>query len=52
MATLRWRLMERRPVMRREEASAEALRAEAHRAIEEYPTIDWEYEKGCIYQPE
>lgn len=51
MATLRWELMERHPVLRREEASAEALWAEVHRAIEEYPAIDWGYEKGCIYRP-
>ena len=50
MAALRWELMARHPVLCREESSVEALREEVYRAIEEYPAIDWEYERGCIYR--
>ena len=51
MAALRWELMCDRPVLRRAEIDPEQLKEETYRVIDEYPPLDWEYERSCIYQP-
>lgn len=50
MATLRWDFIsQQRPLHQR--ASVEQLQREMYRVIDEYPLLDWEYERSCIYQP-
>lgn len=51
MATLRWEMMEDRPILSRAETDLEELRKEVEVAVTEYPVLDWEYECSCIYQP-
>lgn len=51
IATLRWEMMADRPTLSRAEADPEELRKEVEAAIAEYPMLDWEYERSCIYEP-
>lgn len=51
MATLRWEMMEDRPTLSRAETDPDELKSEVEAAIGEYPTLDWEYECSCIYEP-
>lgn len=51
MATLRWEMMEGRPTLSRAETDTEELKKEVEAAILEYPTLNWEYECSCIYEP-
>lgn len=51
MATLRWEIMEDSPILSREDTDPEELKREVEMAIVEYPVLDWEYERSCIYQP-
>lgn len=51
MATLRWELWEQRPMVHRTELDMEKARAEMRFSIQEYPPIDWEYERSCIFRP-
>lgn len=51
MATLRWEMMEDSPILSRGETDPEELKKEVEVAIAEYPTLDWEYERSCIYKP-
>ncbi len=52
LATLRWELMSDSGILHREQIDTEQLKAEIETAITEYPPIDWEYEKACIYHRE
>lgn len=49
MATMRWEMMEKYPVIRRCDADLERLRTEIFQALDEYPPLDWAYESSCIY---
>lgn len=51
MATLRWELMSRQKPLPRRETSVAQLQHEMYRVIDEYPPLDWEYERSCIYRP-
>lgn len=51
MATLRWELMCDHPVLSRAEIAPQQLKLEIEKAIDEYPPLDWEYERSCIYCP-
>lgn len=52
MATLRWDLMCSQPVIHRADITPEQLQKEMYRVIDEYPPLDWEYERSCIYHPQ
>ncbi len=51
MATLRWDLMQDQSVLNRGNTSPEQLQEEMYRVIAEYPPLNWEYERSCIYHP-
>lgn len=51
MATLRWDQWEKQGMLRRDEIDPEALRKDIFAALEEYPPLDWEYEKTIIFRP-
>lgn len=51
LASIRWELMCLNPTLSRTENAPEELQEEMYKAIDEYPPLDWEYEKSCIYQP-
>lgn len=51
IATLRWETMADRPALSRAETDPEGLRKEVETAIAEYPVLEWEYERSCIYEP-
>ena len=51
IATMRWEMMETKPVLRRSDVNPDQLRREMFRVLEEYPPLDWAYESSCIYQP-
>ena len=51
MATMRWELMCDQPVLHRAEIKPEPLRKDMYRVIDDYPPLDWEYERSCIYRP-
>ena len=51
MATIRREFWERKGTYSRAEMDVDAERSALRYSIEEYPPIDWEYEKSCIYHP-
>lgn len=51
IATLRWDLMGKQSVTHRADIIPEKLQTEMYRVIDEYPPLDWEYERSCIYHP-
>ena len=51
MATMRWDFISEQPFENRGGYTQEALQKEAYRVIDEYPPLDWEYERSCIYRP-
>lgn len=51
MATMLWNHWERKGVFQRSTMDIEAERRNLKYSIQEYPPIDWEYEKSCIYHP-
>jgi len=51
LATLRWELMCNQRVLRRADITPEELKEEMDQVIDEYPPLDWEYERSCIYSP-
>lgn len=51
MATMIWNTWECRGLFSREALDIEAEVKKLEFSIEEYPTIDWEYEESCIYHP-
>lgn len=51
MATLRWELMCDQTVLHRAQIDPENLKTEMERVLRKYPTLNWEYEQSCIYQP-
>lgn len=51
MATLRWDLLCNQPLLHRAEIIPEELKKEAYQVIDEYPPLDWAYERSCIYKP-
>lgn len=51
IATLRWDLMCSQPVLHRSELSPQQMKEEMYKVIEDYPPLDWEYERSCIYNP-
>ena len=50
LATMRWDVMQNQPILQRDEADLEKLRAEMLRVLTEYPPLDWAYERSCIYK--
>ena len=53
MATLRWDLMQKsQPITHRSQVTPEQLEAEMQRPLQEYPTLDWDYESSIIYKPQ
>ena len=51
MATVCWDLWERNGIFSRKDLDIDAERKKLFYSVEEYPTIDWEYENSCIYHP-
>lgn len=51
MATLRWDLMCRQPVLHRADITVEELQEAMYRVIDDYPPLDWAFERSCIYRP-
>lgn len=51
MATLRWDLICRKPALNRGTISIDQLKSDIWQAIDEYPPIEPEYEKQCVYWP-
>lgn len=51
MATLQWDLMNASPTIKREEIDRDKLEWNVMRAIEEYPPLEPEYEKQCVFRP-
>lgn len=51
MATMRWGFWERNGIFKRENLDIISEKKNMQYSIEEYPTIDWEYESSCIYHP-
>lgn len=51
LATMRWEFWERNGTFSRKELDMDVERKNLFYSVEEYPPIDWEYERSCIYQP-
>lgn len=51
MASLRWEIICKKPIIPRTDNNLRMLKAEMERAIKEYKPIQWEYEQRCIYHP-
>ncbi len=51
MATMRWEFLERKGLFCRAKLDLKVERKQLFYSVEEYPTIDWEYESSCIYRP-
>lgn len=51
MATLRWDLMCGQQILSRGEIDPAHLEQEMYRVIDDYPPLNWEYERTCIYHP-
>ena len=51
MATLMWEMMCKQDTLIRSEAIIESLRKQTRLTIEEFPSIQWDYEEKCIYKP-
>lgn len=49
MATMRWKLWERKPGVSRCQLNVEEERKKIYQSVKEYPNIDIEYENSCIY---
>lgn len=51
MATMRWEFWERNGTFSRAGLNMDAERNKVFHSVEEYPPINWEYERTCIYHP-
>lgn len=51
MATLRYDFFERKGIAKRDEINLEEQRANIQTTIEEYPKLDYEYEKSVVFKP-
>lgn len=51
MATLRWQQWEMRELLHRDEIDIKALEDDILIALDEYPPLNWEYEKSIIFEP-
>lgn len=51
MATMRWEFWERNGTFSRAGLNMDAERNKLFYSVEEYPPINWEYERTCIYHP-
>ena len=51
MATLQWDLMNALPAVKQEDIDRDKLKWDVMRAIEEYPPLDPEYERRCVFRP-
>lgn len=51
MATMRWKLWERKPRVSRCQLNVEEEREKIYQSVKEYPIVDIEYENSCIYHP-
>ena len=52
MATLRWDLMQKSQLItHRSQVTPDQLEAEMQRPLQEYPTLDWDYERSIIFNP-
>lgn len=49
LATLFWKDLENRPVVKREQLNKKEEQRRIWRYVEEYPPIQWEYERKCIF---
>ena len=51
MAAMRWEFWEQKGLFPRAELDLEVEQKKLFYSVEEYPPIDWEYERSCIYHP-
>lgn len=51
MATLQWDLMNALPAIKQEDIDRDKLKWDVIQAIEEYPPLEPEYEKKCVFLP-
>ena len=52
MATLRWELMQTsQSLTHRSQVTPAQLETEMQRPLQEYPTLDWDYERSIIFKP-
>jgi len=51
MATMRWKSMEKQPIVKRTDLDKEKARAELKQVLKEYPLLDAEYENSIIFKP-
>lgn len=51
LATMRWEYCERNGTFSRANLDMDAERKKLFYSVEEFPTVDWEYESSCIYHP-
>ena len=51
LATMRWEYWERNGTFSRADLDMDVERKKLFYSVEEYPTIDWEFESSCIYHP-
>lgn len=51
LATMHWEFWERNGTFSRADLDVESERKKLFYSVEEYPPIDWEYERSCIYHP-
>ena len=51
MASLRWTAWEQRIPLQKDEINRAKLKQAVHIALEEYPPIDWDYERRIIFWP-
>lgn len=48
MSTMKWNIWEMFPIQSRESIDLEEWKREVQRRLEEYPRLDYEYEKSCV----
>ena len=51
LASMRWEFWAERGVQSRADLEPEGEKRTLFYSLEEYPLIDWEYERSCIYVP-
>lgn len=51
LATMRWEYWERNGTFSRADLDMDTERKKLFYSVEEYPPINWEYERSCIYHP-
>ena len=51
LATMRWEFWERNGTFSRADLDMDAERKKLCYSVEEFPTVDWEYESSCIFRP-